>query len=249
MTPPAATWRLKIFETIDSTSDLCRSLAAAGEPEGLAVLARRQDKGRGRGGHVWLSAPGNLYLSVLLRPRGPIREGGLWSLLAAVALAETVAALLPDASALTLKWPNDLLLHGRKLAGILLDSAGDTSGGLEWLVIGFGLNLAATPEVPGRAIASVAEFAQPPPPEQVAEALLASLDHWRHVRLAQGFAPVRTAWLARAQPIGAHLTVKQSGEEVGGSFAGLADDGSLLLQTGGRLRAFVAGEIVPQDRR
>jgi BirA family biotin operon repressor/biotin-[acetyl-CoA-carboxylase] ligase len=190
-----------------------------------------------------------LYVSVLLRPRGPIRDGGLWSLLAAVALAETVAALLPDASALTLKWPNDLLLHGRKLAGILLDSAGDGSGGLDWLVIGFGLNLATTPEVPGRAIASVAEVAPPPPPEQVAEALLARLDHWRRVRLLEGFAPVRAAWLGRAQPIGAHLTVSLSGEEVGGAFAGLAEDGSLLLQTGGRVRAFAAGEIVPQDRR
>jgi BirA family biotin operon repressor/biotin-[acetyl-CoA-carboxylase] ligase len=82
----------------------------------------------------------------------------------------------------------------------------------------------------------------------VAEALLARLDHWRRARLREGFAPVRAAWLGRAQPIGAHLTVKLSGEEVGGAFAGLAEDGSLLLHAGGRVRAFAAGEIVPQER-
>jgi BirA family biotin operon repressor/biotin-[acetyl-CoA-carboxylase] ligase len=248
MTQAVAGWRLKVFESLDSTSDLCRSLAVAGEPEGLAVLARRQEKGRGRGGREWLSAPGNLFLSVLLRPRGPVREGGLWSLLAAVALAETVASLLPDPSVLTLKWPNDLLLEGRKLAGILLDSAGDASGGLAWLVIGFGLNLAAAPEVPNRAIASLAEVAMAPPPERVAEALLARLDHWRRVRLIEGFAPVRAAWLSRAQPIGAPITLKLGGSDVGGSFAGLGDDGSLLLHAGGRVCAFAAGEIVPQEK-
>jgi BirA family biotin operon repressor/biotin-[acetyl-CoA-carboxylase] ligase len=232
-----------MFETIGSTSDLCRSLAAAGEPEGLAVLAKRQEAGRGRGGRVWASAPGNLYLSVLLRPRGPVREGGLWSLLAAVALADTVAPLLPDASALTLKWPNDLLLNGGKLAGILLDSAADRSGNLDWLVIGFGLNLAVAPEVPGRAIASLAAFA-PPPPERVAEMLLASLDHWQH----QAFAAVRSAWLARAQPLGTPITLKRGGADVGGRFAGLGDDGSLLLDTGDRVATFTAGEIVPAER-
>ena len=242
MTHPVAEWRLRIFENLDSTSDLCRSLAVAGEPEGLAVMARRQEKGRGRAGREWLSAPGNLFLSVLLRPGGPVREGGLWSLLAAVALADAVVPLLPDASALTLKWPNDLLLDGRKLAGILLDSAADMSGKLDWLVIGFGLNLAAAPEVPGRAVASLGNAATPP--EEVAEALLARLDHWRRVRLAEGFAPVRTAWLSRAHPIGALIKIKPGGEDVDGSFAGLAEDGSLLLHTGGQMRAFAAGEIV-----
>jgi BirA family biotin operon repressor/biotin-[acetyl-CoA-carboxylase] ligase len=193
---------------------------------------------------VWQSAPGNLYLSVLLRPRAPVREGGLWSLLAAVALAETVAPLLPDASLLTLKWPNDLLLDGRKLAGILLDSAADGSGNIDWLVIGFGLNLAVAPEVPGRVIASLGAVA---PPEQVAEALLARLDHWRRVRLLEGFAPVRSAWLARAQPIGTPITLKRGGTDVGGAFAGLGEDGSLLLRTGGRVAAFAAGEIVPGE--
>jgi BirA family biotin operon repressor/biotin-[acetyl-CoA-carboxylase] ligase len=242
-----ARWRLKIYESLDSTSDFCRSLAVAGEPEGLAVMARRQEKGRGRGGKAWLSAPGNLFLSVLLRPGGPIREGGLWSLLSAVALAETVSQLLPDASPLTVKWPNDLLLDGHKLAGILLDSAADTSGKIDWLVIGFGLNLAAAPAVPGRAIASLGQVATPP--EDVAEKLLDRIDHWRSVRRLEGFAPVRAAWLRRAHVIGDPMHMKLGEQDITGEFAGLAEDGSLLLRTGDRVRAFAAGEIVPRERR
>jgi BirA family biotin operon repressor/biotin-[acetyl-CoA-carboxylase] ligase len=241
-------WRLKIYDTLASTSDLCRNFAVAGEPEGLAVLARRQERGRGRAGRTWISTPGNLFLSVLLRPRGPMYEAGMWSLLAAVALLDTLAPLVPDGSVLKLKWPNDVLLNGRKLAGILLDSAANAAGDLDWIVIGIGVNLTAAPEVPGRAVAAVAEVASQPPPEQVATSLLARLDHWREVRAREGFAAIRAAWLERAQPMGTPATLKVGDREYSGSFAGLADDGSLLLQTGGRVQAFAAGEIVPRER-
>ena len=240
---PAGTWRLKIYDTLGSTSDLCRNFALEGEPEGLAVLARRQERGRGRAGRTWISAPGNLFLSVLLRPRGLLRSPGLWSLLAAVALAETLAPLVPDAAALTLKWPNDLLLSGRKLAGVLLDSAANGSGGLDWLVIGFGVNLASAPELPDRAVATLAETAPPRPPEEVAEALLARLDQWRALAEAEGPAPVRAAWLRFAHPLGTPLTLNVGDTAVVGSFAGIADDGSLLLNTGDRTERFAAGEI------
>jgi BirA family transcriptional regulator, biotin operon repressor / biotin---[acetyl-CoA-carboxylase] ligase len=241
-------WRLKVFETLGSTSDLCRNFAANAEPAGLAVLARRQDRGRGREGRTWISSLGNLFLSVLLRPRGSIREAGTWSLLAAVALADTLAPLLPDAAALTLKWPNDLLLDGRKLAGILLDSSANTAGDIDWLVIGFGVNLAVAPSIPGRTVAALAEFATPPAPEIVAQSLLARLDHWCAARERDGLAPIRDAWVARAQPMGTKLSLKLGEQEFIGNFAGLADNGSLLLETGGRVRAFVAGEIVPRER-
>ena len=242
----AGAWRLKIFETLGSTSDLCRNCAVEGEPAGLAVLARRQERGRGREGRTWISTPGNLFLSVLLRPRGPAH--GMWSLLAAAALWDTIAPLLPDRSALRLKWPNDVLLNGRKLGGILLDSAANAAGGLDWLVIGFGVNLAVAPEVPGRAVAALAETAPPPPPEQVATSLLARLDHWREVCERDGFAAIRAAWLERAQPLGTPLTLKVGEREYRGDFAGVSDDGSLLLLTGGRVQRFVAGEIVPREK-
>ncbi|MFI4979139.1 MAG: biotin--[acetyl-CoA-carboxylase] ligase [Nevskiales bacterium] len=234
-------WRLKLFETLASTSDLCRELAEAGEPEGLAVLARRQERGRGTHGRSWISAPGNLFLSALLRPGGAARDAAVWSLLAGVALIETLDKLVPDPTALTLKWPNDVLLHGEKLAGILLDSAADARGGLAWLVIGFGANLAAAPDVSGR---SVAALGTAEAPETVAWRLLARLDHWRGVLGREGFAPVREEWLTRAHPMGAPITLALSAGTLDGSFAGLGDDGRLLLQHEGRLHAFAAGEVL-----
>jgi BirA family biotin operon repressor/biotin-[acetyl-CoA-carboxylase] ligase len=242
----AGFWRLRTYPSLDSTSDLCTKLAAAGEPEGLAVMALRQTAGRGSRGRNWQSPVGNLYLSALLRPPGPLAEGGRWALLVAVALADALAGLLPDAGLLALKWPNDVLLDGRKVSGILLDATATTGGALDWLVIGCGVNLAHAPEVPGRRTACVAEFATPPTPEAMADVLLGRLAHWRAVRAEQGFGPVRAAWLARAQPVGTRLQLSYGGRLLGGIFAGLADDGCLLLDTGGRLEAFATGEVLLQ---
>jgi BirA family biotin operon repressor/biotin-[acetyl-CoA-carboxylase] ligase len=237
-------WRLAVHETLPSTSDLCRTLALAGEPEGFAVLARRQTAGRGSRGRQWESPAGNLHLSVLLRPREPARNAAQWALLAAVALGDALAPLLPEEQALALKWPNDVLLRGRKLAGVLAESAATPEGGLEWLVIGIGVNLAVAPEVPGRAAACLAELAAPPAPEALARDLLARLAGWHRRRVLESFAPVRAAWLQRGPVPGAGVTLRLGAATLSGGFAGLGEDGSLLMQTGGRVRAFTAGEVL-----
>jgi BirA family biotin operon repressor/biotin-[acetyl-CoA-carboxylase] ligase len=244
-----AFWRLRSFPSIDSTSDLCTQLAAAGEPEGLAIMALRQTAGRGSRGRNWQSPVGNLYLSALLRPPGMLAEVGRWALLVGVALSDALSAFLPDAGALALKWPNDVLLDGRKVAGILLDATPTPAGAIDWLVIGCGVNLAHAPDVPGRRTACVAEFAAPPTPKAMAAALLDRLAHWRSVRALDGFGAVRAAWLARAQPVGTKVELAYNGRLLGGTFAGLADDGSLLLATGGRVEAFATGEILLQADR
>ena len=245
----AGFWRLRRYESLESTSDLCAKLAAEGEPEGLAVMARRQTAGRGSRGRNWHSPEGNLYISALLRPPGMLAEGGRLALLVAVALAEALAGILPDPRMLALKWPNDVLLDGRKVSGILLDATATTGGAIDWLVIGCGVNLAHAPDVPGRRTACVAEFATAPTPEAMAERLLERLAHWRAVRTRDGFGPVREAWLARAQPVGTLLQLSYGGRLLGGTFAGLADDGCLLLATGGRVEAFATGEILLQADR
>jgi BirA family biotin operon repressor/biotin-[acetyl-CoA-carboxylase] ligase len=245
----AGFWRLRRYPSLPSTSDLCARLAAAGEPEGLAVMALRQTAGRGSRGRQWESPVGNLYISALLRPPGTLAEGGRWALLTAVALAEMLAAQLPDPSLVSLKWPNDVLLDGRKAAGILLDVSAGPGGAIDWLVIGCGVNLAHAPDVPGRRTASLAEFAPPPEPAAAAGLLLDRLANWRGVRALEGFGPVRAAWLARAQPVGTRVQLSYDGRLLGGTFAGLADDGSLLLATGGRVEAFATGEILLQADR
>lgn len=235
-------WRLQAYEALASTSDLCRTLAIAGEPGPLAIMARRQTQGRGTQGREWVSPVGNLFLSVLLRSREQARDVGQWSLLAGVALAEALAPLLPDPAALRLKWPNDLLLDGAKLAGILVESGAKPDGTLDWLVIGIGVNVATAPELPDRRTAALAQVTTPPEVEALARLVLSRLAHWRQLRLLEGFAPVRSAWLQHAPALGTPLTLRLGRRSVGGSFAGLGRDGSLLLATGGRVHAFAAGE-------
>jgi BirA family biotin operon repressor/biotin-[acetyl-CoA-carboxylase] ligase len=236
-------WRLKVFEHLPSTADLCRRLAEAGEPGGLAIVALRQSAGRGTRGRSWEGAAGNLFMSVLLRPAEPSRNAAQWSLLAGVALADVLSRYVPEPAVLALKWPNDVLMHGRKLAGILVESAADDAGCLAWLSIGVGVNLAAAPDVVGRDTACLAEHVAPPAPEAVAADMLEAIAHWRARRLAEGFAPVRAAFLARAQAPGTPLTLRLGERTLGGTFEGLGEDGSLLVRTDGRVHAFAAGEV------
>lgn len=237
-------WRLVIHDTLRSTSDYCRARALAGEPEGLAVLARRQTAGRGTNGRVWQSPLGNLHVSVLLRPVEPARTASQWSLLAGVALADALGRWLPQPRALTLKWPNDALLDGRKLAGILTESVTAPDGTLAFLIIGIGVNLAAAPALPDRPTAALADVTTPPVPEVFARALLDHLDRWRDVRARDGFAPVRAAWLARGPGEGAPVLLRLGAMTRSGAFAGLGADGSLLLAAEGRVQAFAAGEVL-----
>jgi BirA family biotin operon repressor/biotin-[acetyl-CoA-carboxylase] ligase len=239
-TPP---WRLRTHGELPSTQDIVLRAAEAGEPEGLAVLAHRQTAGRGREGRNWDSPPGNLHLSALLRPQGPAGQAAQWALLAAVALADALAPHLPpDAPALALKWPNDVLLGNAKVAGILAEAATGPSGELAWVALGIGVNLAHAPRLPdGRPTVSLAACGVgPPAPDAFAAELLAALDRWRHVRARHGFGPIRAAWLDRGHPLGAPIAVGT----VSGHFAGLGEDGSLLLATAdGAVHAMVAGEV------
>jgi BirA family biotin operon repressor/biotin-[acetyl-CoA-carboxylase] ligase len=243
---PAATqtdWRLQIFDSLGSTSDHCIARASEGEAEGLAALALRQTSGRGTRGRPWQAPPGNLNLSFLVRPDGDAMEAGRWSLLVAVALAEALSPYLPDPSRLRLKWPNDLLLRGAKLSGILIESALQPDGRLAWLVIGCGVNLVAAPSLPDRPTACLAqEGLAPPPPDQLAQGLLRRIDHWRRIRARDGFDAIRHAWLTRSAPSGTPVTLTQGASTIHGTFAGVSDTGHLLLQTNTTLRSFASGE-------
>ena len=234
-------WRLEINDALPSTSDAVIARAEAGEPAGLAVLAHSQTKGRGSRGRHWNSPSGNCYLSVLLRPGGRLTQVGIWPLVASLAVADALRPLLPDPSRLSLKWPNDVLLGGNKICGILLDLAADPDGGLRWLVIGCGINLATAPALADRSAACLRdEGVDSPPPEDFARSLLAALGH-RHDRPP---AEVQAAWLARAHPIGTNLYVRYAGQDLAGAFAGLSPDGHLLLRTDAGPRTISSGDVL-----
>ena len=238
-------FRLECHEVLESTSTLLKQRAEDGAAEGLAIQALRQSAGRGRHGRGWDSPAGNLYLSVLLRPAVPLREAPQWSFVAAVALAETLNALLPEAAALKLKWPNDLLLQGAKAAGILVETGVAPSHALDWICIGMGVNIATKPSLPDRPTACLAEYLpEPPAPDSLAAALLQNLVLWHDTRLRQGFDPIRDAWLCHAPAMGAPVSVRRDGALLEGSFAGLSPEGGLKLAKGSEVQLILAGEII-----
>lgn len=238
-------YRLVSRERIASTSDEAKALAAAGAPAGTLIWARAQSAGRGRQGRVWVSPPGNLYASLLLRPAVPIATAAQLGFVAALAVGDACLAAAPDA-AIAFKWPNDVLLAGRKLAGILLESQASVAGALAWLVIGIGINLATYPVDVDYAATALSATGADAAPEAVlaalARAFLVWYERWRD---GAGFAVIRAEWLARAQGLGQPIRVRLPGAMLDGSFAGLDTDGTLLLDTQAGRRRIAAGEVFP----
>jgi BirA family biotin operon repressor/biotin-[acetyl-CoA-carboxylase] ligase len=202
--------------------------------EGDWLVALDQKAGRGRQGRVWKSVPGNFYGSTLVHLRSGDPPAQTLSLVAGLALIETVDVAVPD-QPLLLKWPNDLLLGGKKLAGILLERSGDR------VAVGFGVNLAAAPDLEGRTAASLDGKVGP----QAFAPLLAAgfarlLDVWRQSPPAM----LAQAWLARAHPVGTRITVHSSAHEtVSGTFHGVEPDGALRLRTESGVEAIRAGDV------
>ena len=206
--------------------------------EGDWLIARRQTAGRGRAGRVWEDGAGNFMGStvVLLRPGDPPAQ--TLALVTGLAVAGAVAAV-PGAPDAMLKWPNDLLVDGAKLAGILLERAGET------VVIGIGLNLQRAPEVSGRETTALAdhgahielgEFG-----DLLADCFAAALARWRRGE----WDAMRAAWLAHAHPEGTPLSVNdRDGQPIIGAFAGMGADGAALLRLAdGTVRPIHAGDV------
>lgn len=211
--------------------------AAQGAAEGEWLRADRQTAGRGRQGRGWESPPGNLFASTLVRLRPSDPQAATLALVAAVALDEAVAVFLPSAG--TLKWPNDLLIGGAKLSGILLERSGDT------VVIGFGVNLAHHPENLDRPATSLAVHGAAPEPQIFLETLADTFARWLSRWRSEGLAPIRDRWLARAHPLGTALTARLAdGSSVDGLFDGLDPDGALILRLAdGTPRVIHAGDV------
>lgn len=238
-------YRVVAFEAIDSTNEEAKRLAAQGHPDSTVVWAERQLKGRGRRGRAWASPAGNLHCSFLLRPGCEIARAAQMSFAMALALVDAIAALGEGRLAARCKWPNDVLIGGRKVAGILLESAGATMGPLDWLVIGTGVNVAYHPKdtaFPATSLA--AEGLAGVAPAEVLVALAAAWREWRERLEREGFAPVRAAWLGVAHGLGEDVAVRLDNATLNGRFLGLDADGALVLEDahGGR-RLVAAGEV------
>lgn len=226
-----AGYRLVAHEIIGSTNEEACRLAREGAGDRTAVWALRQTAGRGRRGRGWHSPEGNLYCSLILRPQSRAAEAAQLTFVAAVALGQAVDGLLPDGADLRYKWPNDLLLGGRKLAGILLESAGAGTGFVDWLVVGVGLNIARHPEATEGfpATSLQAAGAAPAGPDEILQRFLGHFDGWYERWSRDGIGPAREAWLARAARIGEDIEVRLPDRTLHGRFVGLDAGGALIL--------------------
>jgi BirA family transcriptional regulator, biotin operon repressor / biotin---[acetyl-CoA-carboxylase] ligase len=241
--------RIVYFPAIGSTNDVAAMLAGHGPSEGAVVIADMQTAGRGRRGHQWFSPPGSgLYVSVVLTP-GASRRGGspraarLLTLAAGVGLAEGIASV--TGLTIDVKWPNDLYIARRKLAGILAEGTG--SGSDEAVVLGYGINVraAAYPsDLRDRVTSLESELGRQVDRALVLVASLASLARRYDDLLAGRFDAILDAWRARAPgSTGARVRWETPAGASSGITAGIDDDGALLVTAGNRVERIVAGEL------
>jgi len=244
MIPPF--FRIETKGVTESTNDDVMKRAIAGESEGLVIQALRQTSGRGRNGRVWESPESNLYLSILIRPRALPKQVLFYSFAAAMAVYDAVLSVMPNAD-VQLKWPNDVLLNGKKISGILLESAPVENGIVDWVVIGIGINVSSCPDNVLYPTTSLNEAGAKTNVDQVLEEVLKSFDQWHLTLRFDGFRPVRRAWLAYAR-IGA-ISVKLQSEEIKGEFAGIDENGNLMLRTEDETEKIIsAGDVFFSDK-
>ena len=240
-------YRLVRLETVDSTNAEARRRAKAGEPGPLWIWSARQSQGRGRGGREWISHHGNLFASLLIGVNCPMRVAGQLALVAGIVAYDTIAKLIAyeGRSELLLKWPNDVLLSGEKLCGMLLESVGSPVENRSVVVIGTGINLANHPEDLPQPAVSLAAYGMTVTPDDALEVLAATTHEWLG-RWGEGscFPTIRRAWLDRAGPTGRPLCVRINGEEMEGVYGGLDADGALrLIAQDGREHRIAAGDV------
>jgi BirA family biotin operon repressor/biotin-[acetyl-CoA-carboxylase] ligase len=227
--------------SLGSTNDRARELAREGAPEWSVVLADVQTGGRGRQGRRWASAPGGLYVSVVLRPTAPVAE--LLPLCAGCAVADALHGLGLVAE---LKWPNDVLLQGRKVAGLLAEASSSRSG-IEWVVLGLGLNLAGQLPDELAEVATTIERAGGPvlAPDAAAALVFDRLGVWYHA-LRTDPPSVVAAWRERSVAWwGSEISVRMGEATVRGLARDVDPRGALLLDLAdGRSLAVLAGDVI-----
>jgi BirA family transcriptional regulator, biotin operon repressor / biotin---[acetyl-CoA-carboxylase] ligase len=233
-------WRVQVLGTTPSTQDMVRAMAETGEPEGIAVQALQQSAGRGRHGHNWTSPMGNLYVSLLLRPHCTAGTAGQLAFVAGLALSAAMDEVIEDGHAKTLKWPNDVLIDGKKVSGILLETSLSSSGRVDYVIIGTGVNIFAVPE------GAIGLDSIKSKPIFVNKFRDLYLDHllglyrgWQD----KGFAFVREAWLKQAHGLGEDMKIRLPEITYRGTFRGIDENGALQAEIDGVPQVFTAGDV------
>ena len=242
--PPA--YRLVALDTIDSTNAEAKRRAQAGAEDGTLIWAREQTEARGRYDRRWAAPRGNLYFSMILRPDCTPAQATQLSFVSALGVGDGVGAVVPPLIEVRYKWPNDVLFNDRKGVGILLESQVAVDGGLDWLVVGIGINVKSYPE--DTSFPATSLHFEGAPPALTVEAVLESFGRhfmtWVNRWLDDGFAPIRKAWLSHARGIGEVIDLRLANESLRGTFRDLDETGAMLLDLpDGNTRTITVGDV------
>ena len=230
-----APYHLHLFSVVPSAMDEAHTLASQGAPEKTWVVALKQTAGRGRLGRAWTWLPGNFSGALILRPPLMVREAFALGCVFSLALGETLLTLGVPTQALAYKWPNDVLLGDRKVAGLLVER-GPLKGqhapdALPWMIVGLGVNLAAAPEQISFPATSLSAWHLSPSLETFTALLCRNIDFFWDLWVQQDFETLRLRWLTRAWRLGQEMTVQRDGTLVTGIFKGVDREGRMQLQT------------------
>jgi BirA family biotin operon repressor/biotin-[acetyl-CoA-carboxylase] ligase len=231
------TFDVRHYDSLASTSDEAMRLARDGAAHCTVVHADQQTAGRGRLSRRWLSPPGNLYLSIVLRPNLPASRSVEIGFVAALAVADAIEAMLPRHMRASLKWPNDVLVGDGKISGVLLEQADDA------LILGIGVNVLHAPGGMSYQVSTIVGCGGLATVDGTRTALLTALSNWLDIWQQDGFAAIRTAWLGRAHPVGTLLRLTVGDGLVEGRFVDIAPDGALIMETDDGPKRFVAGDV------
>ena len=240
-------YRRRVLAEVDSTNaEAARIAPTLSGPEW--ILGLRQTAARGRRGRGWTHPDGNFAATLVMRPDGAPGQVALRSFVAALAVFDAVVAVTRRSEGLALKWPNDVLLNGGKLAGILLESMG-RGGAVTHLAIGIGVNLAQAPAAADveegalRPVALLSEMGVSSEPEVFLDALAVAYARYEDQFTQYGFAPIRAAWLAHAAKLGEVITARTGREEITGTFETVDEAGNLVLTTAKSRQAIPAADV------
>lgn len=247
--PLLESYHLLSYESLDSTNEEAKRLAIGGGGHGAVIWAKRQEAGKGRMGRTWISQDGNLFVSLLLSPPVAQEDWPQLSFAAVLAAADAVQPLLPQGEELNVKWPNDLLLNGRKLGGILLEAfntpAKDGKPAKNWVVVGVGINIENCPpdaEIPATHLkaAGVEIVSAKIVLSRFIHHFMQRYDAW----CVKGFKPIRTDWLKIAHAKGTPMRARLMNETIHGTFQGLDEAGGCKLKLdSGKERVVTAGDV------
>jgi BirA family transcriptional regulator, biotin operon repressor / biotin---[acetyl-CoA-carboxylase] ligase len=241
--------KIYYFNIIDSTQNFALKLASKPHESGSIVIAEQQTHGRGRQNRKWASPRGGIWLSVLLKPNFEISQASLFPMLSSLALAvsiEKVLRLRPK-----LKWPNDLTLNDKKVAGILVDASIE-SNQIDYLVIGVGINFKIQPSMIAKIVKNSVNFygittlvgkKEKADPVLLLQAFLYELEQLYYKLIANNFQGIKSEWEKRSSTVGRNVRISSPNGEVKGKVTGIDNDGALLISSNGKTQRLLVGDI------